>query len=137
MTPQSPKAMTAWPDPTPEMLKNPFFEAIWQVIKKWDVNVPHAYSGYCGATGNHARAILEGIAEQIKLAMEEARAEGMKKGWQIPEGIRMAGYNKGFSDGQVTMRERAAKAIDGVVDGNGWTQKAIRALKPKATEDGK
>lgn len=51
----------AWPDPTPEMLDDPRFEAIWQVIKSWDINVPAAYSGYCGATGNHVRAILDAL----------------------------------------------------------------------------
>lgn len=50
-----------WPDPTPEMLADPTFEAIWQAIKSWDINVPAAYSGYCGATGNHVRAILDAL----------------------------------------------------------------------------
>jgi hypothetical protein len=51
-----------WPDPTPEMLATPEFEAVWQCIKRWDINVPHAYAGYCGATGNHVRAILDALA---------------------------------------------------------------------------
>jgi hypothetical protein len=51
-----------WPDPTPEMLEDPMFEIIWRVIKAWDINVPHASEGYCGATGNHARAIFDAIA---------------------------------------------------------------------------
>lgn len=51
-----------WPDPTPEMLNgDPLFDAIWSVIKTWDINVPHAYSGYCGATGNHVRAIYDAL----------------------------------------------------------------------------
>lgn len=50
-----------WPDPTPEMLNDPEFEAIWQTIKTWDINVPRAYLGYCGATGNHVRAILDAL----------------------------------------------------------------------------
>ena len=50
-----------WPDPTPEMLASPEFEAIWQCIKSWDVNVPEVYSGYCGANGNHVRAILDAL----------------------------------------------------------------------------
>ena len=50
-----------WPDPTPEMLTDPVFERIWQCIKTWDIAVPGCYSGYCGATGNHVRAILEAI----------------------------------------------------------------------------
>jgi hypothetical protein len=51
-----------WPDPTPEMLENdPQFEAIWQCIKTWDVNVPSVYHGYMGANGNHVRAILDAL----------------------------------------------------------------------------
>jgi len=50
-----------WPDPTPEMLGNSRFNAIWNAIKTWDINVPHAYGGYCGATGNHARAIFDAL----------------------------------------------------------------------------
>lgn len=50
-----------WPSPTPEMLDDPKFNAIWGVIKSWDINVPSQYSGYCGATGNHARAILDAL----------------------------------------------------------------------------
>ena len=51
-----------WPDPTPEMLKDPRFKAVWQAIKTWDINVPGAYGGYCSATGNHVRAILDALA---------------------------------------------------------------------------
>jgi hypothetical protein len=51
----------AWPDPTPEMLHDPKFEAVWQLIKSWDINVPEAYGGYCHATGNHVRAILDAL----------------------------------------------------------------------------
>jgi len=52
-------------DPIPSLLNGthkfaPKFEAIWQVIKSWDINVPEAYGGYCGATGNHVMAILNG-----------------------------------------------------------------------------
>lgn len=51
-----------WPDPTPEMLNgDPLFDAIWNVIKSWDIAVPEAYSGYTGGTGNHARAIYDAI----------------------------------------------------------------------------
>lgn len=50
-----------WPDPTPEMLTDPQFEAVWNCIKSWDINVPTAYSGYMGATGNHVRAILDAL----------------------------------------------------------------------------
>lgn len=55
---------SAWPDPTPEMQASSLFEAIWSVIKTWDIAVPEAYSGYCYATGNHVRAILDAINAQ-------------------------------------------------------------------------
>lgn len=52
---------TPWPDPTPEMLDDPIFTVIWGVIKTWNINVPAVYEGYCGATGNHARAIFDAV----------------------------------------------------------------------------
>ena len=59
--PESREPRVAWPDPTPEMLHDPMWLAIWNAIKTWDVAAPRAYSGYCGATGNHARAIYDAI----------------------------------------------------------------------------
>lgn len=50
------------PSPADEMLQDPRFEAIWQKIKTWDIGVPEAYGGYCGATGSHVRAILDALA---------------------------------------------------------------------------
>ncbi len=52
-----------WPDPSPDDLSSPEFEAIWQTIKTWDINVPEAYVGYCGASGNHAKAILDALRQ--------------------------------------------------------------------------
>jgi hypothetical protein len=49
------------PNPTPEDLKDPLFEAIWRVTKTWDVNVPEYYSGYCGMNGSHVMLILNEI----------------------------------------------------------------------------
>jgi hypothetical protein len=49
------------PNPTEQDLKSPLFEAIWQAIKNWDVNVPSSYGGYCGATGSHVKIILDSI----------------------------------------------------------------------------
>ena len=57
---------TPWPDPTPEMLEDPIFNAIWNVIRSWDINVPAVYVGYCGATGNHVRAIMDALPRLAK-----------------------------------------------------------------------
>ena len=53
------KASKTWRSPTPEELTIPAFNAIWDVIKTWDINVPSEYRGYSGATGNHVCAILD------------------------------------------------------------------------------
>jgi hypothetical protein len=49
------------PNPTDADLESPLFEAIWAVIKTWDVNVPAYYDGYCGANGSHVKLILNSI----------------------------------------------------------------------------
>jgi hypothetical protein len=55
------KQRSDWPSPTPAELQDPRFQAIWDVIRRWDVNVPGVYAGYMGATGNHAAAILHSL----------------------------------------------------------------------------
>ena len=51
-----------WLDPTPEMLESADFSAVWDCIKKWDIE-RKPDDGYCGATGNHVRAILDALRE--------------------------------------------------------------------------
>jgi hypothetical protein len=53
------------PNPTPEQLGSPEFEAIWQTIKSWDVNVPEFYDGYCGANGSHVALILNALGKAL------------------------------------------------------------------------
>jgi hypothetical protein len=60
-----PPATFHYQDPPDWMLHNPMFEAIWDEIKTWDVNVPTEYTGYMGATGNHAAAILFAIKDRV------------------------------------------------------------------------
>ena len=56
-----PETPLPWPDPGLNMVDSLEFRAVWSVIKNWDINVPGAYAGYCGATGNHVKAILDGL----------------------------------------------------------------------------
>lgn len=51
----------AMPNPTDAQLASPEFEAIWQIIKSWDVEVPEFYDGYCGANGSHVTLILNAL----------------------------------------------------------------------------
>lgn len=65
-----------WLPATSEMQTDPTFNAIWNVIKTWDVNVPAAYGGYCGATGNHVRAIWEALPAGSWQPMETFPRDG-------------------------------------------------------------
>jgi hypothetical protein len=56
--------MKELPNPTSQMLDNdPYFDAIWDVIKSWDINIPDYYTGYCGGNGSHVTLIYEAIAK--------------------------------------------------------------------------
>lgn len=50
------------PNPTPEQLESLEFNAIWDCIKSWDVEVPEFYTGYCAANGSHVVLILNALA---------------------------------------------------------------------------
>lgn len=52
-------------DPTPEMHNDPIWQAIWDEIKTWDVNIPTEYTGYMGVNGNHATAIYKAVMARI------------------------------------------------------------------------
>ena len=53
-----PNKSDKWVNPKDEDLDAEDFELVWNCIKKWDVNVPWAYDGYCHSTGNHVMQIL-------------------------------------------------------------------------------
>ena len=59
-----------WKDPSPKDLEDPLFNAIWNVLKKWDIELgieaEMPYIGYTGATGNHVMAILEELRPVIE-----------------------------------------------------------------------
>ena len=53
------------PNPTDADIADPLFEAIWQVTKRWDVNAPEYYVGYCGMNGSHVLLILNAIRHSL------------------------------------------------------------------------
>lgn len=65
---QEPPTSTPRLDPTPQILNDPLFDAVWERIKGWDINVPGIYTGYTGATGNHVRAILDAVRAAVPAA---------------------------------------------------------------------
>lgn len=103
----SPGAKEPWPDPTLEMLEDPIFNAIWHTIKTWDINVPTQYAGYCGATGNHARAIFDAIRPAgslddyplfVRLRMLAKAAEAMENGYLAKTLREASDFIKAFAD---------------------------------------
>jgi hypothetical protein len=51
------------PNPTPADISSEAFQALWPVLKDWDVNVPTHYSGYMGFNGSHMKIILNALVE--------------------------------------------------------------------------
>ena len=62
---KSDKQYKELPNPTKEELNSPQFEAIWSVIKHWDINVPDYYNGYMSGNGSHVKLILD----ELKVVM--------------------------------------------------------------------
>lgn len=44
-----------------DMMNSPQFNAIWEVIKHWDIGVPSVYGGYCMGNGSHVAAIVNAL----------------------------------------------------------------------------
>lgn len=65
------------PNPTAQDLQSPLFNAVYNTIKGWDVNVPTHYVGYCGATGSHAMLIVKAVRDlyRDKQVMSALRVE--------------------------------------------------------------
>jgi len=49
------------PSPTKEEMDSDEFNAIWDIIKQWDINVPDYYNGYAGGNGSHVKLILDSL----------------------------------------------------------------------------
>jgi hypothetical protein len=51
------------PSPSPEEINSPEFEAIWSVIKEWDINVG---DGPSGGSGSHVKLILDKLKPTLR-----------------------------------------------------------------------
>ena len=63
---EMPKPHKEMSSPSEEELDSELFNSIWEVIKKWDINAPDYYSGYCGANGSHVKLILDAIKKPLR-----------------------------------------------------------------------
>ena len=107
--PSIPEPKVPFSDPTPEMLNLPEFEAIWQAIKRWDINVPGAYHGHCGATGNHVRVILDAVRQSQIPQTRDAAV--MSINWIDPNGRPDGGHS--FGVGFMIAWQRWPMIVDG------------------------
>ena len=101
-------------DPSPEDLKRPEFEAIWQAIKHWDINVPDKYRGYCGATGNHVMAILDAVESRVKeleAELEHIRFVTGRSGCEIVDRLADAERTREERD---ALKAKLAQAVEGL-----------------------
>lgn len=58
-------------DPKPYMFDDPVWNAIWQEMRGWDINVPDEYTGYTGVTGNHVTAIYLAVTTVLEKELKE------------------------------------------------------------------
>ncbi len=47
------------PSPSKSEIDSEEFNALWDVIKTWDISVPEYYSGYTGGNGSHVKLLLD------------------------------------------------------------------------------
>jgi hypothetical protein len=66
-------------DPTAKDLDNPMFNAIWDCIKTWVINVPEEYEGYCWANGNHLCAILDAVTYAVTRLNVDQKCNNIKE----------------------------------------------------------
>ena len=61
------------PNPTPKDLEDPIFNAIWHVIKKWDISTEYIHDpfrgsirNYTGGNGSHVMMILNEVRKELR-----------------------------------------------------------------------
>jgi hypothetical protein len=67
-------------DPSPEMLESSQFQAIWQIIKNWDIGfIEGPPYGRMGANGNHVAMILHALATPPESKQFQHQADNWRK----------------------------------------------------------
>lgn len=108
-------------DPDVAMGTDPLFTAIWNEIVTWDINVPYAYAGYCGATGNHVAAIIRAIRPVIEQKVSEAVGKTDSEHVAIVRAIadelgRMLGVVKQGNEKVADIRKRLDEVKAGIAE---------------------
>ena len=64
---ETPEPATQLRDPNPDELETPEFNAVWNAIKRWDLERWHG-DGYHGATGTDVVTILDALRQAGRLS---------------------------------------------------------------------
>ena len=54
------------PSPSQEEMDSELFNAIWKIVKDWDIGDPNYYTGYTGGNGSHVKILLDAIKPAIR-----------------------------------------------------------------------
>lgn len=54
------------PSPSRSEIDSEEFNALWEIIKTWDISVPEYYGGYTGANGSHVKLLLDGLRPVLR-----------------------------------------------------------------------
>ncbi len=55
------KKYKVMPNPSLDEINSSDFEAIWEIIKDWDINARDYYDGYTSGNGSHVKLILDNL----------------------------------------------------------------------------
>jgi hypothetical protein len=112
------RQLKSMPNPVPGQEFDPMFQAIWQTIKDWDINVPGYYEGYCRATGSHVMLLWNALSQpcerEEKQLPGEAGALFAFMGWLTSRKQVSGPFSSHHEAGQ------AAQLIRQFVDMQGW-----------------
>lgn len=54
------------PSPSKEEMDSELFDAIWKIVKDWDIGDPNYYTGYTGGNGSHVKILLDAIKPALR-----------------------------------------------------------------------
>ena len=54
------------PSPSKEEMDSDVFNAIWDIIKKWDIGYDEYYTGYTNGNGSHVKILIDALKPVLR-----------------------------------------------------------------------
>jgi hypothetical protein len=54
------------PSPSKEEMDSDVFNAIWDIIKKWDIGYDEYYTGYTSGNGSHVKILIDALKPVLR-----------------------------------------------------------------------